>query len=58
MFGSYSKFISSIVTAAIAWATIVVQSAPAAIYGSEWLAGGTLLAGAFGVYQLGGKATA
>lgn len=55
MFGSATKFISSVVTAAIAWGTIVIQSAPSGITGAEWIAGATLLAGALGVYSLANK---
>lgn len=50
IFGSYTKIISSIVTAVIAWATVVTQSAPSAVTSSEWVAGAVLLAGALGVY--------
>lgn len=50
IFGSYTKFVSAIVTAIIAWVTVVTQSAPAAISAAEWVAGAVLLAGALGVY--------
>ena len=51
-FAAHKKLVSSVVSAGIAWATIVVQSAPGPISGSEWLAGAVLLAGALGVNQL------
>ncbi len=49
--GKINKTLTALAGAAIAWATIVQQSPSAAITSSEWLAGGILLAGVFGVYQ-------
>lgn len=47
---AHKKTLSSVITVALAWGTTVVQSAPTAITGSEWIAGGILLAGSLGVY--------
>lgn len=47
----YKKLVASVVTAALAWGNIVVNSAPTAITAPEWISGGVLLAGAFGVYK-------
>ncbi len=45
------KTVVAVVGAGIAWATIVIQSAPEAITAPEWLAGATLLATSLGVYR-------
>lgn len=50
MFGTYTKSIAALVGAGIGFATLVIGSASSAITGSEWLAGGVLLATALGVY--------
>ena len=52
MFGTYTKFITAIVAGAIGWATLVVNSAPADISASEWIAGATYLAVALGVWAV------
>ncbi len=51
-FGPYGKFITSAVSAALAWGLIVVQSHSAAITASEWIALGIAEAGALGVYTV------
>lgn len=48
----YTKTIAALVTGAIGWATLVVNSNPAAITSSEWIVGATALATALGVYAL------
>lgn len=48
----YRKTIAALATGAIGWATMVVNSAPAAITGPEWIAGATMLATALGVYAI------
>jgi hypothetical protein len=53
----YSKTIAAVITGAIGWATLVVNSAPAAITASEWIAGGTSLAIALGVYLVPNSGT-
>ncbi len=49
-FGKYSKSITALVGAAIAWATLVLQSAPVDVTGDEWLQAAILFATAVGVY--------
>lgn len=49
----YNKTITAVVGAAIAFAALVVTSAPAAITSSEWLSGAIGLATALGVYKVG-----
>lgn len=48
--GRYSKTISALVTGAIGWATLVVNSASGPITSAEWIVGATALATALGVY--------
>ncbi len=55
MFGPYTKTITALVGAAIAFATLVVTSAPSAISSSEYLSGAIGLATAVGVYGLANK---
>ncbi len=52
MFGTYTKTITALVGAAIAFATLVITSAPSAISSSEWLSAAVGLATALGVYAL------
>lgn len=54
-FGKYTKTVTALAGAGIAFATLVVTSAPAAISSSEWLSGGIGLATALGVYALPNK---
>lgn len=58
MFGTYTKSITALVAGAIGWATLVVNSAPSAISAAEWIAGGTYLAVALGVWALPNSGTA
>lgn len=51
-FGRYSKTIVAVVTAIIAFATVVVVSPDSAISSAEWLGGAVGLAGALGVYSV------
>lgn len=51
-FGKYSKSITAIVGAGIAFASLVVLSDPGPIQDVEWLSGGIGLATALGVYQV------
>lgn len=46
----YSKTISAVITGAIGWATLVVNSASGPITSGEWIVGATALATALGVY--------
>lgn len=48
----YLKTITALVTGAIGWATLVVNSAPTEITSSEWIVGATILATALGVYAV------
>lgn len=48
----YHKTVVAVVGAAIAFATLVITSAPAEITASEWLSGAIGLATALGVYQV------
>ena len=50
--GPYGKTITALVTGAIGWATLVVNSAPSSITGPEWIAGATYLAVALGVFSV------
>lgn len=50
--GLYGKTVTAVVAGAIGWATLVVNSAPAAISATEWIAGATYAAIALGVYQV------
>lgn len=52
MFGRYTKAITAIVGAALAWGLLVVGSDPSAVTSDEWIQGGILLATALGVYGL------
>lgn len=52
MLGKYSKLITALVSGAIGWATLVVNSAPASITAPEWIAGATYLAIALGVWAV------
>lgn len=52
----YRKTVTAVVTGAIGWATVVVTSAPAAITSGEWIMLATVMATAFGVYQVANKA--
>lgn len=52
-FGKYTKAVTALVGAAIAFATLVVTSPQSAISSSEWLSGAVGLATALGVYGLG-----
>lgn len=55
MFGTANKFITALVAGSIGWATLVVNSDPSRVTSSEWIAGGTYLAIALGVYQVANK---
>lgn len=55
MFGKANKTITALVAGAIGWATLVVNSAPKAITGPEWIAGATYAAIALGVYTVANK---
>lgn len=46
----YLKFIGAIITGAIGWATMVVNSAPASITATEWIAGATFIAASLVVF--------
>lgn len=48
--GKYAKLVTAVVVGAIGWATLVVNSPASAISASEWIAGATALATAFGVF--------
>lgn len=50
--GRYAKLVAALVAGSIGWATLVVNSPAAAISASEWIAGGTYLAVALGVYSV------
>lgn len=50
--GKYAKLVTALVTGAIGWAVLVVNSAPTDITASEWIAGATYLATALGVYAV------
>lgn len=54
-FGRYSKAITALVGAALAWGHLVLNSAPTDITGNEWLEGAVLLATALGVYGVTNK---
>lgn len=54
-FGRYTKTVTALVGAGIAFATLVITSAPSAISSSEWLSGAIGLATALGVYSLPNK---
>lgn len=54
-FGKYSKFITALVGASIAWGQLVLHSTPSGVTGNEWLDGAILLATALGVYQVTNK---
>lgn len=48
--GRYAKTVAALVAGAIGWATLVVASDSVPITAEEWIAGGTALAVALGVY--------
>jgi len=50
--GSYGKTISAVITGAIGWAAVVVNSPAQQITASEWVYGATVLATALGVYVI------
>jgi hypothetical protein len=50
--GRYAKLVTALVTGAIGWATLVVNSDPTAITAEEWIVGATYLATALGVYTV------
>lgn len=50
VFGRYNKLVTAVVAGAIGWATLIVNSAPTSITSSEWIAGATYAAIAFGVW--------
>lgn len=52
MFGRYNKAITAVVGAVIAFAGLVVFSDSTSITSAEWLAGGSFLAAALGVYAV------
>ena len=52
----YRKTVVAVVGAAVAFATLVVTSEPAAITAPEWLSGGIGLATALGVYGVENQA--
>lgn len=52
MLGRYSKLITALVSGAIGWATLVVNSAPTSITAAEWIAGATYAAIALGVWAV------
>jgi hypothetical protein len=49
---SIRKTLTAIVTGAIGWVTLVVNSAPSDITSSEWIVGATVLATALGVFAV------
>ncbi len=53
---AYRKTIVAVVGAGVAFATLVVTSAPGPVTSSEWLAGAVGLATAVGVYGTTNKA--
>jgi uncharacterized membrane protein len=55
--GRYNKFVIAIVTAVIGWATMVVQSPHGSVTSAEWIAGGTYLAIALGVFTVANHPT-
>ena len=52
MLGKYGKTITAIITGAIGWATLVVNSDAVDITANEWIVGATALATALGVYAV------
>lgn len=48
--GKYKKTIAAVAIGGLTWATMVVESASAAITSTEWIAGGGILLAALGVY--------
>lgn len=54
-FGPFSKTITAVVGATIAWATLVIQSPSAKITGHEWLDAAILGCTAIGVYGVTNK---
>jgi hypothetical protein len=48
----YLKTITAVISGAIGWGVMVVNSAPSAITASEWIAGATYLAVALGVFSV------
>lgn len=50
--GRYSKVITAIITGAIGWGTLVINSPAAHISAQEWIVGATYLATALGVYAV------
>ncbi len=51
-FSPYRKTVTAVVGAVVAFATLVITSAPSAISSSEWLSGAIGLATALGVYAV------
>lgn len=56
-FGRYTKSVTALVGAAIAFATLVITSDVVDITSSEWLSGAIGLATALGVYTLSNSPT-
>jgi hypothetical protein len=50
--GRFAKTIIAVVTGAIGWATLVVNSDAGSITANEWIVGATYLATALGVYAV------
>lgn len=48
----YRKTVTAIVTGMLGWGAVVITSTVTRITASEWLMLGTVLATAFGVYQV------
>lgn len=53
----YRKTVTALVTGLLGWGAVVVTSEPATIIAPEWLMLGTVVATAFGVYQVSNEPT-
>lgn len=54
--GKYGKTVAALITGAIGWATLIVNSASVDITASEWIVGATALATALSVYSVSNAA--
>ncbi len=50
--GKYGKTVAAVVTGVVGWAALVVNSAPAAVTGPEWIVLATVVATSLGVYTV------
>lgn len=50
--GRYAKTVTALITGIIGWATLVVGSPPSHITAAEWVALGTAVAVALGVFSV------